>query len=343
MATDGIIRRALDMSESTSATPVPSFSARRRFVDLNQLALRLPIGRFRCEILGWGLLGERWWRNYMHAHSFFEVCCAFGGEGIFRLNGREHVVRRGDVFVARPGDLHEIVPSEADPLAIHFWSFLLSEETDADAENSNDADPDADALLRAFVRSPRWHSAETDALQTTLLLLTEEIAAHAPGFRRAIDGLATKLILDTARAVTPHGHVAIDAPARSDDMNRSLSLRIERYLQDNYVRPITMRDVAAQVNLSERHAARIFRRTYGTTIKECVTSLRIEEASRRLIASQEAIKSIAADCGFPDVQHFTTVFRRHTGLTPAAFRRQRGTRFADPSLPGHVEPSARPI
>lgn len=336
------------MNESTISSFASPYSARRRFVDLNQLALQLRIGRFRCEILGWGLLGERWWRNYMHTHSFFEVCCAFAGEGVFRLDGHEHIVRRGDVFVARPGDLHEIVPSEEEPLSIYFWSFLLDEEADdaaqrdAPAETAS-ADAHVDDLLRAFIHSQRWLSADSAALHSTLLLLTDEIAAHAPGFRWAIKGLATKLILDTARAVTPHAGVAVDSPARSSDMSRSVAARIERYLKDNYMRPITIRDVAAEVNLSERHAARIFLRAYGATIKEHVSTLRLEEAARRLISSPDAVKSIAAACGFPDVQHFTTVFRRRTGLSPAVFRRQRGTRFADPSLPGHVEPDRRDV
>jgi AraC family L-rhamnose operon transcriptional activator RhaR len=313
-------------------------TARRRFIELNQLELRLQIGSFRCEILGWGLLGERWWRNHLHTHSFFEVCCTFDGRGTFLLNGRTHTVQRGDIFVARPGELHEIVSSEPHPLAIHFWSFILKEEPEALRDRHDAA---VDALLRDFAHGRRWLNSESGALQSTLLLLTQEIAERAPGFRNSIDGLATKLILDTARAVAPHTPASVPLAIRSDDIERNVAARMARYLQDNHMRPITVRDAAAQVNLSERHAARIFRRSSGVTIKSYVLNLRVEAASRRLITTRDAIKQIAEECGFGDVQHFTTTFRTRTGLTPAAFRSQRGTRFADPTKPGHVEPNVR--
>ena len=53
--------------------------------------------------------------------------------------------------------------------------------------------------------------------------------------------------------------------------------------------------------------------------------------------SGKTIKEIGEHVGLPDVQHFTTVFKRHTGLTPATFRKQHGTQFANPSGPRHVE------
>jgi AraC-like DNA-binding protein len=308
---------------------------RRRFIELNQIEMRLRIGSFRCELIGWGVLGERWWRNYLHTHSFFEVCYAFDGRGTFQLNGRTHDVRRGDVFVARPGELHEIVSADAQPLAIHFWSFILSEEPEAQRD---ERDADVDALLHGFAHGRRWLNSETTAVQSTLLLLTQEVTERAPGFRSAVAGLATKLILDTARAVTPHTQASVPLAIRNDEVERSVASRVARYVQDNYMRPITVGDAAAQVNLSERHTARIFRRATGTTIKDYVLNLRVEAASRRLITTRDAIKQIGEECGFGDVQHFTTTFRMRTGLTPATFRSQRGTRFADPSRPKHFEP-----
>jgi AraC family L-rhamnose operon transcriptional activator RhaR len=116
-----------------------------------------------------------------------------------------------------------------------------------------------------------------------------------------------------------------------------LAGRIEQYLHDNYNRPIKMRDVAAQVHLSERHTSRLFLQVTGTSIKARLTALRVEAASQLLLSGRRPVKEVAEASGFPDVQHFTTLFRRHTGLTPAAFRQRGGTTFADPTRPGHIE------
>ncbi len=313
------------------------FASRRRFTELNQLRATVQLGGFMCELLNWGILGERWWRNYLHVHSFFEICCAFDGEGVFRIKGQEFAVRAGDVFVARPSEPHEIVSSESEPLGIYFWAFTMNRR------ELHSAEPDIDRLLIDFARGSRWVSPETEAMQRTLLALTDEVVQRAPGHRRTIDGLVAKLILDTARAVAPPRPTAQFDAARDDKGARlsheqRLIQQITRYLRDNYNRPITIRDVAAQVHLSERHVSRIFHAATGATIKESVQGLRIESAARQLIDTRQPIQSIGEAAGFPDVQHFTTTFRRHTGLTPAVFRKQRGTRFVDPTRPGHVQP-----
>ena len=46
------------------------------------------------------MLGGNWWRNHLHAHSFFETCHVYSGCGTFRINGTRHRIARGDTFMA---------------------------------------------------------------------------------------------------------------------------------------------------------------------------------------------------------------------------------------------------
>src|SRR4051794_19517732 len=79
------------------------------FPDLNRVPLSLDLGSHRVEFIYWGVLGSKWWRNYLHVHSFFEICYAHHGRGTFFIHDRKHAVRPGELFVARPGEPHEIV------------------------------------------------------------------------------------------------------------------------------------------------------------------------------------------------------------------------------------------
>jgi AraC family L-rhamnose operon transcriptional activator RhaR len=307
---------------------------RHRFTDLNQLPISLRLGGYASEILGWGFLGTRWWRNYLHIHSFYEVCYAFEGEGVFRMNGVEYPVRGGDVFVAKPSEPHEIISSHEAPLGIYFWSYTLVPSSPVKRGSET---RDLDALLRAFTVSQRWVSDHVSGMQRTLELLTEEIVARETGYHLTIEHLTAKLLIDTARAVTDLPSISSNAETSKRDPMAMLVQRIEQYLRDNYSRPISIRDVAAQVHLSERHTSRLFRKATGASIKDRLTTLRIEAATQLLLNGRLAIKDVGAASGFPDVQHFTTIFRRRTGLTPAAFRERGGTNFIDPSGPRHVE------
>ncbi len=301
--------------------PISSI-ARRRFMDLNLLPLSLQFGNFTCEMLNWGFFEPRWWRNYLHVHSFFEVCYAYQGCGTFCIQKQELQVQTGDVFVARPGEAHEIISSQDDPLGIYFWAYILHS-----SEKSTDELLNIDVVMKAFLASQQAVSARTPTLLRVLELLTEEIARKEPGYRQAIEGLVVKLILDTARAVVdlPLLSAPLDLPAkRSEDAVVQVMLR---YLRDNYSRSLSICDLAAQVHLSERHVSRLFHHAMGTSIKEYLTSLRIEKATNLLLDGRTSIKEVALATGYPDVRYFTTLFRQRVGLTPASFQRKGGTRF----------------
>ena len=293
------------------ALSVPGY----HFSDLNLLPISLHIERFQGEMQSWGFIEpERGqWRNYLHTHSFFEVCYVFQGCGVFHIRDATHEIRAGEVFIAKPGDLHEIISSGDAPLGLYFWSYTL-----VPGQGADPAATSVDALLTAFVAATRVVGYPSRTMQSTLELLTEEIARKEPGYGPIIEGQAAKLVIDTARAVVDVAQIPSDpltGPAK--DHAEVVAQQIARYL----------RDVAAQVHLSERHINRVFHRTMGVSIMEYLTSVRLDHAAHLLLERHMPTKEVAHAVGYPDVRYFTTVFHRRMGLTPAAFRRQGGTRF----------------
>jgi AraC family L-rhamnose operon transcriptional activator RhaR len=307
-------------------------AARQRFFELDALHVILRAGSYRAEALYWGVLGQRWWRNYLHAHSFFEACFVYSGSGVFRVNGKQHSVRAGDIFIARPGEMHEIVSSKSRALGIYFWAYSLVPQRDESQRASGGGDPgrSIDSLFEAFARSDCAVAKAVPGIRQTLDLLTSEVSLRLPGFTQAIACLATKLVLDSARSVVQGipGEEVESAPRGS---SQSVAKTAIRYLRDNYPRPIEVRDVAAQVHLSVRHLARLFQQETGLGILEYLTNLRVEAASQLLLDRSLSIKQVARAVGYPDSHYFTTLFGRRTGLTPAVFREKRGTRFIDES------------
>jgi AraC family transcriptional regulator len=82
--------------------------------------------------------------------------------------------------------------------------------------------------------------------------------------------------------------------------------------------------IAAEVQRDPVHLAREFRRHYGCSPGEYARSVRIERSCEMLRRSNESVVSIAIDLGFYDQSHFTNVFRRVLGTTPAEYRRRAG-------------------
>lgn len=290
-----------------------------RFTDLARLPLGVRLGSYQGDFLGWGFYEPKWWRNYLHVHSFFEVCYAYAGRGLFRINEVDHTVSAGEVFIAKPGEAHEIISSEDEALGIYFWSYTLTPALDSRAS----AAPEDDLIRAFFAATPP--AGQSPELQPVLSLLTEEIGQMRPGYETIIRGLLVKLLLDTARAVVDLPAEAM--PESSVSVAEQTAQKIARYLRDNYNRRVLVRDVAAQIHLSERHTSRLFQEVMGVTILDYLTELRLEIASQRLLDRQLSVKAVALASGFPDVHYFTALFRRRTGMTPSAFRERGGTLF----------------
>jgi AraC family L-rhamnose operon transcriptional activator RhaR len=296
-------------------------TSRRHFTQLNLLAHPLRLGSFRGEIIDWSVIEPVWWRNHLHSHSFFEVRYVFQGQGTFCLHGAQHEVSAGQLFVARPGETHEIISSHDDPLGAYHWSFTL-------APHGWRSDRlGIDGLFSTFVAAHQAVGRRAEAVQPILDLLTAEIATREPGYTHVIAGLVTTLMIDTARALTDVSVLpeVVDPPARS--LSEALVQHMIAYLRDNYARTISVRDVAAQAHLSERHANRLFHQEFGVSISEYLTQLRLDIAAQLLTEGHLSVKEVAHASGYPNVHYFTTLFHHRMGVTPSAFQRGDGTRL----------------
>jgi transcriptional regulator GlxA family with amidase domain len=100
---------------------------------------------------------------------------------------------------------------------------------------------------------------------------------------------------------------------------------MQRHLQDNLARPVTVRDVAAAVHLSERHAERLFQQQTGSSLMADLRRMRMELAAQLLLDQAVTVTEVARACGYSDVRPFSTAFRRHYGKAPQTFRATRGT------------------
>ena len=176
--------------------------------------------------------------------------------------------------------------------------------------------------------------AETAEQQALGLMFREEMADdHGMLFifpvesRRSFWMKNTRIPLDIFYFDGELKLVSVAENARAVDNASLLARDIQRYLQDNYARDIAMRDIAAQVHLSERHTRRLFQQVTGQSIKGYLTQVRLQVAAQSLLDPRLSVTDVAHACGYQDVRYFITLFRKHTGLTPAAYRRAGGTKF----------------
>ena len=103
--------------------------------------------------------------------------------------------------------------------------------------------------------------------------------------------------------------------------SRRLKLVLE-YIEDTLGQPIKLRELAALAGVSARHFERAFRQSTGSSPHAYVMDRRLLRARSLLINRSELpIEQIALRLGFSSSSHFSSAFRRRTGLTPTDFRK----------------------
>ena len=91
---------------------------------------------------------------------------------------------------------------------------------------------------------------------------------------------------------------------------------------DHLSADLSVEALAQRAGMSPRTFARRFRAAIGQTPAAAMEALRLEAAKRMLEGGGPALKSIAAACGFADLQGLRRAFGRSLGVTPAEYRQR---------------------
>ena len=93
------------------------------------------------------------------------------------------------------------------------------------------------------------------------------------------------------------------------------------YIENNYVKEISLADFSGHVFLSESYFAHRFKDEFSVSPKKYVLDLRINKAKELLIETDLKINEIAREVGFSSQQRFNDIFKKYEGLTPLYFRK----------------------
>lgn len=93
------------------------------------------------------------------------------------------------------------------------------------------------------------------------------------------------------------------------------------YIHDNIAEDLFLEGIASEAAMSRFHFVRAFTRTLGRSPLQYVIHERMELAKLLLKTTGTPVGIVAAKVGYDDPSRFARHFKRHTGVTPAAFRR----------------------
>lgn len=117
--------------------------------------------------------------------------------------------------------------------------------------------------------------------------------------------------------------------------------RVKEYVGTHFDHCISLSELAKVAGLSRMHFAAQFRAATGYRPREYLLHQRIERAKSLLSNSETPLVEVALTVGFCTQAHFSTVFKRITGNTPARWRCASRNASASSRLSGGDPASTR--
>ncbi len=109
------------------------------------------------------------------------------------------------------------------------------------------------------------------------------------------------------------------ANADANVLSRRIRL-VDDYIKKNYMRDLTLREVAELANMSEGAFSRFFSQHTGRSFTEYLIDIRIGMVTRMLIDSNKTVAEICFECGYNNISNFNRIFKKKKGRTPHEFR-----------------------
>jgi len=232
------------------------------------------------------------------------------GEVRIRAEGRETIVQRGHAFFSAPGMRQQWFAKNTHLLSVGLRSQW----------------PDGTPLYRGGLNM----SAEVPALRTATLQLFHAVhpGKKAVNYREATQATPRSAVdwihHESAFAVwfaifaATLQTLGIAPEPRAATSRR----RVDQLIAWLNSRPLDQTSPTLPPNLSIglRRAEQLLQQHLGVGLRTFLERRRLKAARERIVADQATLKEIAFTLGFRHASHFTAWFRRHTGLSPSAYR-----------------------
>lgn len=112
---------------------------------------------------------------------------------------------------------------------------------------------------------------------------------------------------------------------KTDGIVHSQKDIIKDYIDRNYKKDISAKDVAGILGYSDVYFSKVFKQLFDDNFINYLTKIRIDRAKVLLKDISFNIKEVGKSVGYADSNYFTKVFKRSIGMSPSEYRNRHNT------------------
>ncbi|NLL05908.1 MAG: AraC family transcriptional regulator [Clostridiaceae bacterium] len=261
---------------------------------------------------------DKTWSMEPNRHEYYEMVYIKRGNAVFEISGYPAEIGPNDIIIIKPNQFHKFtVKSETDcefiVLNFKFVSKFDMQFSGVSLEFFLDFVSGKES--GAFIKLKVSQKNEIIILLNRILKEKEnpDIGSELLNYL-----LVMELFVLISRALKMEWENSIKN--KSSKLKELIQVSVS-YINNNYERDISLKDIAQYVFLSTSYFTRAFKDEMGVSPINYLLKTRIERAKELLKDTDLKISDIALNVGFSNQQRFNDIFKKHAKMTPLQYRK----------------------
>lgn len=233
-----------------------------------------------------------------HVHKECEIYINLTGDVYFMVENKIYPIKKGSVVISKPSEYHHCIYN-SDCQHKHFCILI-------DCKRENE-------IFNLFWKKEKGNN--------NLIQLSEKQLKKAEDIcNRMISGKSSALknLLDVLTLIQLLNEGQQNKNYVSFDLYSETALAIN-FINDNYTKNITIKDIADYAHTSISTLERNFKRNLGKTPNNYLKSLRFAR-SVELLNEGQSVSNACFESGFRDYSLFISLFKKIYGTTPKKYQ-----------------------
>ena len=274
---------------------------------------------FPCSAYWWDLTNPLFDEIPWHWHEEIEVLFVKAGTLRLRINDNTLLLKKGEGFFINSNVVHSI------RTASHEVSTLNSLVFNADILSG----PSESVFAHNFVRplmhchelpfiffrpDTEWMRTASKCINDAYVAYDEEEFGYELVVREKMSHMLYQIITNNRKTITMQ--------LKSEDRDIIRLKTMMSYIHQNYPDKISLKQIAAVANISERECLRCFNKTIGISPVQYLLKYRLSVASNLLEDTDLTMTEICGKTGFDNSSHFSRAFKSNMNCTPSEYRKR---------------------
>ncbi len=256
----------------------------------------------------------------MHGHDFLELAYIKSGNARHYFENSRADVKEGDYFIIdygvnhsyhsldekekvtvinclfKPGFIDKTIAASCDSFNTLLGSYMIRASGNAN---------------NAKMANIIFHD-DTGEIGTLLSKMDEEYRNKNPGYLEILRCSLIEIIILTMRKMDTE---------RNFELGDSTCEQIKHYVNENYMKNISLSDISRKLNFSLPYLSRLFSCKAGICFSDYLQNVRIEQSLKILANTNAKLFEVAQLVGYSDIKFFTKIFKKKMNMTPGKYRK----------------------